>query len=56
MENKKVMNDVGKTTIAASFTAVHELPEKLPIAQWVSLAISESFANVIHKSVIAEHI
>ena len=23
------MNDVGKTTIAASFTAVHELPEKI---------------------------
>lgn len=46
-----------ETTIAASFTAVHELPEKLPIAQWVRLAISESsFANVIHKSVIAEHI
>ena len=30
--------------------------EKLPDAQCVRLAISESFANVIHKSVIAEQI
>ena len=53
---KKVTTAVGNTTAAASFTVLHELPEKLPIAQCVRLAISESFANVIHKSVIAEQI
>ena len=55
-ENKKVTTAVGNTTAAASFTVLHELPEKLPNAQCVRLAISESFANVMHKSVIAEQI
>lgn len=54
MENRNVVIAVGNTTKAASFTVGHELPEKLPIAQCVRLAMSESFANVMQISVIAD--
>ena len=54
LEAKKIIRSVGNTIKAEICTSCQVAAEKLPIDQWVRFTISESFAKLMSRSVIAE--